>query len=638
MAEIPQALLPTEAISDLDAQNAAALSQPQQAPAQPAPYTVPLLQNDTDVVIPVSQDEADVAVRSGLYSPKNDQEFIVLDKYGNRNIIPGQHLRDALNDGMRLESGEERYRRELQEQHGDSEIATGIESTFRGALAIPSLLSAGLPGQEGEAMFTPDGVMEELGLDREEMQKRAEANPIVSALGNIAGSIGGGGVTGINAGTKALEKAITKTIIKDATKAGVATKVAANLASKVAGNAVEGAYFATGELVSEASLGRADVNAENLLAAAGMGALFGGTIGGVIGGAHSAISAVVKAGKFIASPLLKQADNAIDGDVAAARLLGLTPTQYAKVIEKNPQVGNGIKGYLKDDLKLSMSDTAEELLSKNNAVKKAAGEEIESALKELDSALEFRTDLKPKKSVVWSNVHDRIEKEYGSWLSDTGVAGGDKIRRPVEKFLKDVKKLSQQEGTFTAGDLQKLKRMQDDLMNYEKAPGKWTVFEDLVHSTRTALKEEIDLVADNLLDAGTRVDLGAKLKSANRRYASSSTYGDFLEKRALKAGDKELTFMGAARDAGLDISRKLAVLGQIEKAQMKTTKLIDSAVKNFINPAAEKASKLPLKQIKQTVPASIMQSDFAKKYENGKYRKAKSVDEAFVNLNDNFTR
>lgn len=649
MAEIktPQALVPNEAIPGFDAISSQAAQDQALTPQTASPtsaYQVNLLQNENNTILPVSQDDADVAIRSGLYSPKKDEEFIVLDKYGNRNRVDGSNLREAMESGLRLETSTERHEREMQEQYGDQEVATAIEGGTRGALAIPSLISKGIaqvPGLEG-AEFSADDAMvgiSHLGGDdisAEEFQNRAGANPISSMVGNIAGSLAGGTGFGVGKAAAGAEKLIAKTIIKDAARAGLGKKIAATLAAKAVGGAVEGAYYATGDLLSEESLGKADVSAESLASAVGFGALLGGGFGLGVGAIETSIPAVVATGKFVARPFLKQAEHAVDSEMSSARLLGMTPTQFGKLRDRNPGVAKGMKEYLKDDLQLTMTDSADDLLAKNEAVRKAAGENINGVLSEVDSVLAANPELRPNAQNVWNNVYKKVFTQFEDIFSDVSAPGTSGIKRQVTKFLDEIDALSKTGKEFNAADFQRIKRMEDSLLKYEKTPGKWTPVEDMIFATRTAMKEEIDTLAQGLEAKGLSADLADQLRKANRQYSSAATFGDYLENRALKAADKDFSFIRSARDAALDVSRKLSVLGKIERAQQKVTRGIDAAVKNWSAPANKLISAV--KDSEKLIPISIMQSEFSKKYEDGKYKKPKDKAEAWSNMHDNFER
>lgn len=611
-----------------------------QQAAAPA-YTASLMQNETNQLIDVPQDDLEVAVRSGKYSPKRDAEFVTLDKYGTKHVVLGEDLAAALDSGMLLENSEQRRQRELQEQYGDQEVKAAIEGTARGALGLGSLASQAIgqiPGLEGVA-FTPDEAM--VGVSKlagdnfslQEFRDRAEANPTVSMIGDIAGQIGTFGGVGGAKGVAAIEQQVAKAVLKDATKAGLSNKIAATLASKAAGSAVEGAYFGAGQLVSEDSIGTADLNAENLAIYMGTGALINGALGTAIGAASAALPAIKSIGKMIAKPVLDTAEASIDQQVSAARLLGLTPNQLAKVEARSPGVIKDMQTYLKDDLQLGMIDNAGTLAAKNEAIAKRAGAEIGGVLDEMSVALKNAPELQPTSAQVWGNVWDKTYKKFEEFLG-ANSPGTAAEKRQISKFLNEVEGLRKQDGIFDARQLQNLKKIQDDLINYDKAPGKWTLKQDLAHLTRSALKSEIDEVASKLETAGLGTDYANRLKAANRQYAASSTFGDFIDAKALKSADRDWTFISSAKEVGLDISRKLAVLGKLEGAKQTVEKLTSKAISGLTNPKLVKTANVA----RQYTSMSIMDSVFAQSFQNDKYKKPKNTAEAFSNMQKNFDR
>lgn len=648
MANTPLSLDPNagpQLLQQAAAQQPIMAAQPQAeaAPEAETGYTVPLLQNSTGGIIEVPQDHLDVAVRSGNFSPKKDAEFIVLDKYGNRNVVTGEYLQQALKQGMLMESSQQRHERELQEQYGDQQIAAGIEGLGRGAAALPSAISQGLAAATGneDLGFTPDQLMRGFSKltganwTEKEMRDRAEANPISSGIGDIAGQILGFEGSAAAKGVGAIEKQVAKTILKDAATAGVSKKIAASLAAKAAGSAVEGAYFGAGQLVTEDSIGKADLNAENLAFAMGTGALIGGALGTAVGAAQAALPGVKSLTKMVGKGAIDAAETSVDQQVSAARLLGITPNQLAKLEERNPGMVSQMQTYLKDDLQLSLTDTATNLAQKNAAISERAGKEISNVLNEMNSGMvsEAGREIMPSSKSVWDNVYNKVFTKFGDFI-EAGSAGTSSEIRQITKFLDEVYALGKKDATFDASQLQKLKKIQDDLINYEKEPGKWTVKQEMAHLTRQALKSEIDGVANKLDALGMGTELADRLKAANRQYAASATFGDFIEKKALKNADRDWSMLGAIKGVGLDITRKLAVLGKLEGAKQAVGKLIDSSISAMTSPTTQKIAKTA----KQFTTMSIMDSAFSKRFEDGKYKSPKSVTEAYNNMQNNFNR
>lgn len=183
---------------------------------------------------------------------------------------------------------------ELEEKYGDSGVRAAVESALSSA-------TFGLSDQ-GISALGPEY--------QEALRERRERNEGEATLGEITGIAGpllfSGGTSLLGRGiakaglglkgaakvgkgvenltTKGLNKLfVTKgkeTFAKDVLKKGIA---------KGSGSAVEGTFFGVGELIEENALGRADLNAENLMAYGGQGALWGGLIGGGLGSSMTAL-------------------------------------------------------------------------------------------------------------------------------------------------------------------------------------------------------------------------------------------------------------------------------------------------------------------------------------------------------------
>lgn len=644
--KIPSSLLPNEAL-------AASQPQPAQAPEaqQPAsPYTIPLLQHETKAIMPVDQDHADVAIRSGEYSPKKDQEFIVLDKYGNRNVVTGQYVREALNSEMRLETASERRERELEENYGG---AGGMAQSFGAGVARGGTL--GLSDLVGHA----DPAVQQRLADLK------DANPIASTVGEIAGFIGGSmlgstegslatrGVVGAaeKLGAKAAAQ-VERAIIKDATKAGLSKKTSASIASKMAQEMTIGSLAGAGTLVSENALGKADVNAENLVAAIGMGALVGGAFGASLGAAEAAMPLVKAGGKQVTGLL----DDYTSRDKAALEVFGYTPAKAVKLKQKNPQMAEGLADFLQNDLKLTAADDALSLEQKVIALKKQAGAAVGDTLDEVDAIVRGNPVLQPKGKELFQDLAQELEEKFLGGLNPKSPEFRS-LRKEVQSYYDEIIKSAHDGGTLTLKDLHQFRKGADTKgygsngLPVDTLEGQMARYARRFYDTR--LRGLMEKTANSI----ERPDLLAGFANANRQFSYASEVLPKVMNKAAKSesinpllatvvggglgavggdGDFGAISVGAIGALGArsfirsDMRRNLVVLGKIERAQQQIAKLTDRAVKGFVG--------APIKAAVRSVPYSIMNSELAKKFENGKYKKPKDVAEAFANMSDNFAR
>ena len=150
----------------------------------------------------------------------------------------------------------------------------------------------------------------------ETVKKLKAANPTAELGGEIAGITGalftpggqGKALTGLKklaAPVKSVAKlgrAVERGTLKalGGAKGGVVRQALAKGSSLGLGAGVEGAAYGAGDFISEAALGETEATAENFLAHAKTGALWGGAAGGALGGAGPLIGKVLGTGKAFA--------------------------------------------------------------------------------------------------------------------------------------------------------------------------------------------------------------------------------------------------------------------------------------------------------------------------------------------------
>ena len=168
------------------------------------------------------------------------------------------------------------------------ESAAGIAKTA----ALGALKGADFTGL-GSQLLTSDKVGKALGQDGpiitpEEAKEYALRNPIANVTGEAAGMAAavlttkGKAVSGLKV-AEALgqlsEKQFAKLLLNSGGK-DAASVIAKNL-PKYVGSIVEGSGIGLGQLVQENALGDANLNAQNVLAAASLGGVLGGATKGV---------------------------------------------------------------------------------------------------------------------------------------------------------------------------------------------------------------------------------------------------------------------------------------------------------------------------------------------------------------------
>lgn len=232
---------------------------------------------------------------------------------------------------------------EEQIQKKKDEIEYG--STANAALAGLAGAARGVSFGLSDVALTRTGAVE-----KETLSKLQEYQPAASITGEIVGAAlpllvsGGGSAPASGAGLAKTGLAVGKTAVKTlgvmpraAAKVGQLTERLGNKAlftegleasfrdqliraiPKSAGSAVEGAFYGGGQLVSEAALGKKEINAENIIGSVGLGGLFGAAVPMVVGSAG-----------LLATPLQRKATDSLNrfakrvGELTIEPLAGAT--------------------------------------------------------------------------------------------------------------------------------------------------------------------------------------------------------------------------------------------------------------------------------------------------------------------------
>ncbi len=230
-----------------------------------------------------------------------------------------------------------------------AEGAAGLGAGVAGAEALGGLAEAGV--KRFATNLTDSAVAKKIAANAAEKLSASEANTVVLVAQEAAAAGEAGMVSG-----KAAEGA-SSLMSKSLERAGYAASSAKNIAQRMlysglehmapeaANMAVQGALFGAGRLVTEDAFGTADFNAENLVAALGVGALAGGVFGAAIGGGK----ALIPSAKELLSPISNAIGDAIgkklNPEAAALRLSELSPEQLQKVTQRQPEF---VKNYTEE--------------------------------------------------------------------------------------------------------------------------------------------------------------------------------------------------------------------------------------------------------------------------------------------------
>lgn len=250
---------------------------------------VQLLNEQTNQIVTLSNEEALVALQSGQFSGRETDTIPMYSPTGNVVEVVIPNLKNKLLQGYRVQTEGQATSIEEREQFEGRTISSFLAGAARGP-------SFGI----SDAILTGTGV-----VSPETLQGLKEYNRGVSSIGEIggiAGSLlipgvapfkaGGGLVRGVGRLGLGAERAVT-----GALKAKAGTGLAGRLLTKGvgvgSGAAVEGGFYGGGQLLSDVVLGDADLTAENALRYLGTGSVLAGGIGGTIGLSQVALPAAL---------------------------------------------------------------------------------------------------------------------------------------------------------------------------------------------------------------------------------------------------------------------------------------------------------------------------------------------------------
>ena len=285
------------------------------------PRTIELYNQVEQKRVQVTTAEADKLLRDPAYLVLDNQEFTVVDGWGQKFAAAGPELYKHLQDSdFRLETEEEEHQRYLDENYGGvgGAAAAGVLGAARG-------VTLGISDLAAEAVGFGDTVAD-----------IAEASPGISTAAEIAGGVAGALATG-GAGAAArgvvgrtVGNVLVKTpaalavrggnaaahAVEAALKAGTSLDKGAVLLGRAAGMAAEGAAFGGGAAVSERLLGDPDAAASDILADWASGATEGAAFGGVLGFAFG-LPALAKRGNKLLEAANKPAVEGTDESLRA---------------------------------------------------------------------------------------------------------------------------------------------------------------------------------------------------------------------------------------------------------------------------------------------------------------------------------
>lgn len=560
-------------------------------------------------------DKIPQALQSGTHAFKKGTRVDVLDPNGESYSLDVAELNDAVANGWKLESDDDKaIRQAVKDNEG-----------FIGGLKV------GVAQAVDEALLgIPETIYDETAdpLDVAKKDAIKKSHSTFNALGGTAGFLSSFANPTTAAGRIALP---TTQLIKGATKVGglvekevagavgktLGEGVIAKAAPKIAGSTVEGVAFTAPIAITEGMLGDPDKAAETLLA--------GGLFGGVLGGAVEATKPLLKLGRDKAENFLKI--KTFDED-SALNALNLTPAQRVKlqdtapdVIEKLPEF---LRGITKDDSSLLFD--AKKLSQKISEQKAMAGKGIGKVIDDADvmikDKMKFGDDVTKAEienlGYNYQSLESKLDDLVAPYKDDPRYAG---FVNEVRTEIDSLNKLMQSNGIAAKSpDIKFLREFQNrtsNLVNYDKAANRVDLASDarklIVKDIQNYLKNDLPKLvakvdpsmkaqAEQLKQFNDTFRVATTIEKLAKRAASKEQAAPFLGFRDLLAGATGGSvggLLGAAIGVGakriMDYGKRAYEVGGILvandkiKTVAKKMESIPAALKSYEKPAKAKA-------------------------------------------------
>lgn len=242
---------------------------------------VQALNRDTGQVEELDDASLPQKLLQGNYALPKGTSLPFFDPVSNERVeVAPEDVVSRLQAGFQHVGADQLRDEALEQEYGNRPISAAVLGAGRG-------LSFGLSDLLATKVF-----------DEETIRELEERNKAASIAGEVASLlIPVGEASALVKGAQGIGKGVAK-----ATLRGLGEKASSSLVkealkkatAQAAGSAAEGAAYGVGHLISEDALGRADLNAENIISSVGLSAILGGAIGAGFSGAGSIVDAGTK--------------------------------------------------------------------------------------------------------------------------------------------------------------------------------------------------------------------------------------------------------------------------------------------------------------------------------------------------------
>lgn len=523
--------------------------------------------------IEVPEDQVQAALASGKYglAPNPVQ---MKSSRGELYIAPPETVLEMLNRGFRIETPEEKRKRELQEKYGG---AGGQALTA--AHAAANTLSFGLVDAVGADLGGKEYVktvkdLEEANPTTDTVSSLATIAASFAVPGGQAGALGklsklGAGVRKVGNIGRKVEQAVIKGL--GGPQGGMVRQALVKGTALGAGSGVEGAIYGAGQWVSDASLGDTDATAESLLAHVGMGAMWGGAggaafgsggevirrgLGGAANYAKRSSRAIVRmyekaTGVKAAPELAGTLDDLIANpnvralDKIRATAIGTDPEGMAILGAKGPA---GIEARARAAAGMQEADRAtteiSDLWDRQQEVLDKFTDQIKGRMKIKNQAEIMKVGNTTETAVIATGLVQQIDDEVADMLTRVDEFGGRSALTRFQKSIRNHKaKINEQliSGADDAlpnvfGELDSLKR---DLGKYRKQLGRVTLQDDAHFATTGQMEDIYGRLQSHLEDVRLYGDAAKQQARINAPWSRSIGRSPIMNRFKEKIAEKD---------------------------------------------------------------------------------------------------
>lgn len=498
------------------------------------------------------------AIKSGSHSYKSNDKINIVDEQGDLFEVQGLELRDALDQGFKLESPVKAAVREFIDESG-GRFAANLK------VAGSQFVDEALLGVPEVALDLTEDTFDR--AVREEIKNELSVANTIGGIGGFGASfligapifkaataagkaVSGAARTAGDVALKQVSKNVSQKLGKKISESQVA-KLIGKAGEKATQLGVEGGVIAAPRTITEAALGDPEAAAESLMLGIGVGSVIGSglQIGSAVG---KKAKDLLNIGKEFAS---KTAGKIFNAEDSALKIIGATAGKANKMRATDADVIKNLPNFLKAIGKEDKAAffSSKRLLKKLEDIKEKSGKTIGDSLDVMDNKvtqLFDMTDNVGRQEIINNSFNIRKLKQK---IDDTfikpneGLPGFEKQLKPIRKFIEelDTFMIKRNEGTEAIVSPKKLNEFRknvDNLIKFEKDPGKRTLNDDMLSFVRRDIQ---NFITTKLAPKFSKVapELGGvaeQLVNANKNFRMAATVAPLVGKRVDKEAAQKL--------------------------------------------------------------------------------------------------